>query len=130
MGNIRKDIYPSITLNDSKIILTLYQQYDMLFHTIGILVCLAAITKYHRPSGSNDKMCFSQFLRLLSPGLTPVPGRLLVLTAPWFLTGSCLLTVSSQGGRASSAPSLLARASSVGLVLHLHDLVPLYHFTG
>ena len=30
----------------------------LLFHTINILVCLAAITKSHRPSGSNDKNVF------------------------------------------------------------------------
>lgn len=39
----------------------------MLFHTVSILVCLAAITKYHRPSGSNEKNVFSTVLETTKP---------------------------------------------------------------
>lgn len=94
----------------------------MLFHTIGILVCLAAITKYHRPSGSNDKCVFHSSE---TTGVQGHPGCRVgpvVLTAPGHgqLSAYCVFT-----GRESklwvSLPCL-QELSSVGLVLHLHDL--------
>lgn len=85
----------------------------MLFHTIGILVCLAAITKYLRPSGSNDKMCFSQLLRLWSPGPRPVPGQLLVLTPPGLQAAVCLLCLHREGEQALVSLPLLARAPAL-----------------
>lgn len=125
MGNIRKDIYPSITLKWLK----------NNFNIISTIWYVISYNRYLSLLGCHNKIPQTKWLKWQNVFFTVVEtmesrakacaGSASGADSPW-LTGSCLLTVSSQGGRASSGvPSSACKsASSVGLVLHPHDLVP------
>ena len=125
MGNIRKDIYPSITLkwlkNNFNIISTIW--YVISYNRyLSLLGCHNKIPQTKWPKWQN---VFFTVVETTESRAKACAGSASGADSPW-LTGSCLLTVSSQGGRASSGvPSSACKsASSVGLVLHPHDLVP------